>query len=80
MSRAPLLLTGWRCHEQAADCAEYSENQPTRKLLQAAGKKEGDANIFPSELARSFLDVLASFYAFAMQTLACLQTKMLGRK
>ena len=31
--------------------AEYSENQPTRKLMQAAGKKEGDANIFPSKSA-----------------------------
>jgi len=61
-------------------CAEYSENQPTRKLMQAAGKKEGDANIFPSELAHSFLHVLASIYTFAMLTLAYLQIKTLGRK
>ena len=48
--------------------------------MQAAGKKEGDANIFPSELAHSFLDVLASIYAFVMHTFACLQIKMLGRR
>lgn len=29
--------------------AEYGENQPTRKLMQAAGKEEGDASIFPSK-------------------------------
>lgn len=28
--------------------ADYQKNQPTRKLTQAAGKNEGDANIFPS--------------------------------
>lgn len=28
--------------------ADYQKNQPTRKLTQAAGKDEGDANIFPS--------------------------------
>jgi len=48
--------------------------------MQAAGKKEGDANIFPSELAHSFLHVLASIYTFAMLTFAYLQMKTLGRK
>lgn len=28
--------------------ADYQKNQPTRKLTQAAGKNEGDANVFPS--------------------------------
>ncbi|DBA74689.1 hypothetical protein WJX79_008060 [Trebouxia sp. C0005] len=35
--------------ESKAEGKEYSENQPTRKLMQAAGKKEGDANIFPNK-------------------------------
>jgi len=48
--------------------------------MQAAGKKEGDANIFPSELAHSFHVVLASICSVAMHTFAYLQIKMLGRK
>lgn len=31
--------------------ADYQKNQPTRKLTQAAGKDEGDANVFPSMAA-----------------------------
>ena len=87
VSHSLLLLAGLRCYEPAAECvhpctccAEYSENQPTRKLMQAAGKKEGDANIFPSESAHSFHGVLASICSLAIHTFAYLQIKMLGRK
>ncbi|KAL3130966.1 hypothetical protein ABBQ38_000289 [Trebouxia sp. C0009 RCD-2024] len=36
-------------HEKEAE--DYQKNQPTRKLTQAAGKQEGDANIFPNKEA-----------------------------
>ena len=47
--------------------------------MQAAGKKEGDANIFPSESAHSFHGVLASICSLAIHTFAYLQ-KDAGKK
>ena len=67
------------CHSHFSR-AEYAENQPTRKLMHAAGKKEGDANIFPSKQTCMHCMAVTLHFVTCTESSAIFADKEAGQK